>query len=88
MLCFCDPVGVEVFVSCHPVRGCRYAQPPANGLNPVGVPDALGFSFAKAPTVGIVNPTFLCECTFLSQVDNFVIFVQLLTLLTFRLVYD
>ncbi len=22
------------------IRGCRYAQPPANGLNPVGVPHA------------------------------------------------
>jgi len=28
------------FVLCYPVRGCRYAQPPANGLNPAGV-DAL-----------------------------------------------
>jgi len=44
------------------VRGYRYAQPPANGLNPVGVPDAVGFSFAKAPTVGIVNPILSCEC--------------------------
>jgi len=40
---YCDPAGVEVLCPCHP--GCRYAQPPANGLNPVGVPDVSGNIF-------------------------------------------
>jgi len=38
------------FLSVHAIRGCRYAHPPANGLNPVGVPDALGFNSMRQRT--------------------------------------